>query len=328
MKLTIITEGGLIDGLGHIQRCLAISQAFEETGIKSEFIINGDNSVKEVLKERKFRIVNWLKDRDTVLVSIRKSEIVIVDSYRGDIDFYRKLSLRAGVPVYIDDNKRLGYPQGIVVNSGIHAPSLKYPARDKTTYLLGPQYALLRKPFWEIGEKKINDEVKSIMVTTGGCDPANVMPKIVGCLRTKYPLIKKSIIIGNSFGNIGEIKKQTDKITKLIYFPDAENMKKQMIRSDIAISAGGQTLCELARMGVPTIAFCQAENQRPHLEAWQNEGFIEYAGEVNNLEGRILRAFDQFLSRKERFRRSRKGMELVDGQGTRRIRDALLEYEN
>ena len=130
------------------------------------------------------------------------------------------------------------------------------------------------------------------------------------------------------FDRWNSIKKQTDKTTKLIYFPDAENIKKQMMRSDIAISAGGQTLCELARMGVPTIAFCQAENQRLHLEAWQNEGFIEYAGEVNNLEGRILRVFDRFLSRKERFRRSRKGMELVDGQGTRRIREALLAYEN
>jgi len=328
VKLTIITEGGLIGGLGHIQRCLAMSQAFEEAGIRSEFIVHGDNSIKEVLKERKYRIVNWLKERDKVLASISKSQIVIVDSYLGDIGFYEKLSLRAGVPVYIDDNKRLDYPQGIVVNSGIHARSLKYPSRDHVTYLLGRRYALLRKPFWETGTKKIGDEVKSIMVTTGGCDPANVIPKIMGCLRDKYPLIKKNIIIGNSFGNIDAIKRQADKVTKLIYFPDAAGMKKQMTRSDIAISAGGQTLYEFARMGVPTIAFCQSENQRLGLEAWRNEGFIEYAGGINNLEGRILRVFDRFRSQKERYRRSRKGMELVDGQGARRTREVLLAYEN
>ena len=154
------------------------------------------------------------------------------------------------------------------------------------------------------------------------------MPKIVKFLKVNYPVLRKDIIIGNAFGNIDAIKREVDKNTNLIYFPDTKKTKDIMLRSDIAISSGGQTLYELARVGVPTIAFLQAENQRLNLEAWDKEGFIEYVGGYNNLGKKISQGLDRLPLRKERARRSGIGMRLVDGQGARRTREALLTYEN
>jgi len=328
LKVIIVTEGGEIGGLGHVQRCLAISQAFEEKGIKSKFIVNGDDSIKKVLKEKNCQICNWLKKRNEFFGLAKKVDIVIIDSYLGDISFYKKLSELARVPVYIDDNKRLDYPRGIVVNGGIHARELKYLKKDSIRYLLGNQYAPLRKLFWEVRGRETRDEIESIMVTTGGHDPQNVMPKIVKFLKVNYPVLRKDIIIGNAFGNIDAIKREIDQNTSLIYFPDTKKMKDIMLRSDIAISSGGQTLYEFARVGVPTIAFLQAENQRLNLEAWDKEGFIEYVGGYNNLDKKISQGLDRLLLRKERVKRSGIGMRSVDGQGARRIREALLTYEN
>ena len=167
MKVIIATEGGEIGGLGHIQRCFAISQAFEEKGIKSQFIVNGDDSVKKALKEKNYQICNWLKKRNEFFELAKKVDIVIIDSYLGDISFYKKLSELVRVPVYIDDNKRLDYPRGIVVNGGIHARKLKYLKKDSIRYLLGNQYVPLRKLFWEVRERKTRDGIESIMVTPG-----------------------------------------------------------------------------------------------------------------------------------------------------------------
>lgn len=325
MKLIVITEGGRTGGLGHIQRCLAISQAFEEKGVRSEFIVHGDNSIKEVLKGRKHRIFNWLKERDKVFALIGKTDIVILDSYQAGIGFYKGLSVLARVPVYIDDNKRLDYPRGIVVNGGIHAGRLAYPKRNNIKYLLGHRYAPLRKLFWEVKAREMKDDIESIMVTTGGHDPLNVMPKVVGFLGAHYPDLRKYIIIGNSFNNLDEIRKQADKRTKLIYCPDTRTMKKIMLRSDIAISSGGQTVYELARVGVPTIAFCLAENQRLNLEAWEKQGFVEYAGTYDHFERKISQGLDKLSLKKERARRIRVGMRLIDGQGSRRIVEFLKE---
>ena len=83
--------GGEIGGLGHIQRCFAISQAFEEKGIKSQFIVNGDDSVKKALREKNYQIWNWLKKRNEFFELAKKVDIVIIDSYLGDIGFYKKI---------------------------------------------------------------------------------------------------------------------------------------------------------------------------------------------------------------------------------------------
>ncbi len=55
-----------------------------------------------------------------------------------------------------------------------------------------------------------------------------------------------------------------------------------MLVSDIAISSGGQTLCELARIGTPTIGICCAQNQQQNLECWRDTSFAEYAGWYND----------------------------------------------
>lgn len=328
MKIIIATEGGKIGGLGHIQRCLAISQAFEEKRIKSTFLINGDSSIKKALKGKNYQMSNWLKGKKGFFELVKKFDIAIIDSYLGDINFYQKLSELVKVPVYLDDNRRLDYPRGIVVNGGIHAKNISYPRIKNIRYLLGNRYVPLRKLFWEVNERKINNEIKSIMVTTGGNDPQSVMPKIAKFLKVHYPTLKKNIIIGHAFQNIDEIKKEVDPKISLIYFPDAKKMKEVMLRSDIAISSGGQTLFELARVGVPTIAFRQAENQRLNLEAWDKAGFIEYVGDYNNLERKLSQGLGKFSLKEERVKRIRVGLKLVDGQGARRIREALLTYEN
>ena len=52
--------------------------------------------------------------------------------------------------------------------------------------------------------------------------------------------------------------------------------------SDIAISACGQTLYELAKIGTPTIGVCVADNQQNNIKGWKSIGFLEYAGWYND----------------------------------------------
>jgi len=281
MKVFIITEGGNNTGFGHITRCLSLYQAFEERGIKPKFIINGDNNIEYLLKDVNYQIFNWLDEKSKLFEMVKDADITIIDSYLADSSFYIQVSKLVKLPVNIDDNKRLDSPNGIVVNGNIHAEKLDYPKKDGITYLLGTKYTPLRKKFWEVPEKKIKEKIKSIMVTFGGDDVKNMSPKILAFLNDEYPNLIKNVIIGRAFENIDEIKKCTDKNTNLIYYPDAEKMKRIMLESDIAISACGQTLNEFTRVGVPTIGVCIAENQSGNIKGWGKVGFLEYAGWYN-----------------------------------------------
>ncbi|GAG12579.1 unnamed protein product, partial [marine sediment metagenome] len=226
MKVFIITEGGKNIGFGHITRCLSLYQAFEERGIKPRFIINGDKDIEYLLKDVNYQIFNWLNEKNKLFKKIKDADIAIIDSYLADVSVYNTLSDLIKTPVYVDDNKRLDYPDGVVLNRNIHAETLNYPKKNGITYLLGPRYTPLRKEFWEVPEKKIKENIESIMITFGGDDAKNMTPKILVFLNNNYPNLIKNIIIGKAFQNIDDIKKRADKNTNLIYYPDAEKMKE------------------------------------------------------------------------------------------------------
>ncbi len=327
MKVFIITEGSKNTGFGHITRCLSLYQAFEERGILPEFIINGDNNIEYLLKDVNYQIFNWLDEKSKLFEKVRDADIAIIDSYLADIAIYNTLSELIKLSVYIDDNKRLDYPKGIVVNGSIYAEELNYPYRNGVTYLFGTKYTPLRKEFWEVPKKEIKNKIESIMITFGGDDVKNMTPKILAFLNDKYPNLIKNVIIGRAFQNIDDIKKCTDKNTNLICYPDAEKMKEIMLESDITISACGQTLNELVSVGVPTIGVCIAENQLGNIKGWEKIGFLEYAGWYNkeNILEKIKNVIENLKDSKERKNKSKIAREFIDGKGSSRISIKLLK---
>jgi len=327
MKVFIITEGSKNIGFGHITRCLSLCQAFKDRGILPEFIINGDNNIEYLLKGVNYQIFNWLDKKSKLFEMVKDADVAIIDSYLADISVYNTLSELVKLSVYIDDNKRLSYPKGIVVNGSIYAEELNYPHTNGVTYLLGTKYTPLRKEFWEVPEKKIKEKVESIMITFGGDDAKNMTPKILAFLNDEYPNLIKNVIIGRAFQNINEIKKCTDKNTNLICYPDAEKMKEIMFESDIAISACGQTLNELASVGVPTIGVCIAENQLGNIKGWEKIGFLEHAGwySKGNILEKIKNVIEHLKNSKERKNKFKIARKFIDGEGSLKIIDKIMK---
>lgn len=308
MKLYILTEGGKDIGFGHITRCVSLSQAFEDKDITSEFIVNGDDSILDLLKGKNNQIFNWIKERNKLIEIVRNADVVIIDSYLAEKSLYAKISeLTNGRAVMIDDYNRLEYPKGIVVNPSIYGDILNYPQRDGTLYLLGKDYIILRKEFWVIPEKKINRKIKNVLITFGGIKHSEVTHKIIDYLKDKFDF------------NFYVVDPKKNRL-------NAKEIVNLMLKVDICISGGGQTTYELARIGVPAIGICFAENQRLNLEGWQEKGFIEYIGWYNNPEvlDRLIKGIKKLLFLRERIRRSKIGRDFVDGQGAKRIVNCIF----
>lgn len=326
MKVCIITEGGSKIGFGHLARCKALYEAFKKRGILPEFIIKADDTVADMLANVKYKVIDWLRGKQRISGYIKGASIVIIDSYLADIKFYEKISGLAKKAVYLDDIKRLEYPKGIVINGAIYAEEIDYPERDGVEYLLGIQYFPIRREFRKTPAKKIRRTIGSVMVVFGGNDVRNMTPRVLKLLAARYPHVKKNVVIGKAFGNIAEIKKEADKNTRLAYYPDAASMKSVMSDSDIAVSAGGQTLYELAALGIPTIALTVIDNQVNNMCGWKAAGFIEDIGWWNDKDTlvNLPAALEKFSSPRERIRRSNIGRDLIDGKGAYRIVKALL----
>lgn len=329
MKAVIITEAGTNIGFGHLTRCIALSQKLIEKKIDIEFVVNADVSVLDLMDSNPLHLFNWIKGKQRLFKVIESADIVIIDSYLAELNLYEELYGKVnGKLVIIDDNIRLNYPGGIVINPSIYGDKLNYPGKEHLAYLLGKDYVILRSAFWKIARKSIRKKVESVMVTFGGIDRANVTSLVLEVLNESYPELEKHVIIGKGFSNIATIERLKDKKTRLEYWPDAEKMKNLMLASDVAISAGGQTLYELARVGVATIGVCVADNQQRNVLHLDEAGFINYIGQPGSIgfNRKLCEAVSDLKNTEDRRNRSIIGRKIVDGRGVSRIVEEILKY--
>lgn len=310
MKVFIFTEGGRNIGFGHITRCISLYQAFEERKIMPKLLVNGDSNVKILLNGLNYQIFNWLKKKKETYKLLKEVDIVIIDSYLAELKFYKKISKIVKSPVYIDDNKRLNYPGGIVVNGSIYAKELNYPKEKGIIYFLGNRFLPLRKEFWNIPKKNIYKKVKKIFITLGGSNQSELIAGIVDFFRKNYDFVITIL-------DIKKVKLKTNRIKDL------------MFKNDVCISGGGQTTYELARCGVPTIGICLADNQLANLRKWANIGFLKFIGWYNdkNIFQELEKAL-KITDYDKRIKMSCLGQKYIDGQGAKRVVRGILKSLN
>ena len=328
MKVYILTEGGRGIGFGHITRCFSLYQAFAEKGVEAKFIVTGDTTINKLLEGARYRVFDWLNEKNGLSNMLHDADMAIADSYLADLSTYNTISEKVEIPVYIDDYKRMAYPHGFVVNGSVYAEDLDYPKSEKVTYLLGPKYALLRRAFWDAPEKTKRQKVKNIMITFGGHDRRNMTFAILKFLKEQHPDVIKKVIVSSGFQNREEIEKLRGENVDLIYAPDENRLKEIMVDCDLAVSSGGQTTYELARTGTPAVGISVADNQKRNLEKWQENGFIEFIGgyDDENLLEKLEKSLRLLFSYGERAKRAKNAKGLIDGMGAIRLAVSLLKY--
>lgn len=327
MKIKILTEGGENIGFGHLTRCMSIYQAFQELGLDVELVVNGGGSIEKFMEGTNHRIINWLQT-EKLRPIMEDTDIAVVDSYLAEPEIYKFISNEC-FGVYMDDEKRISYPQGVVVNASVNAEKLQYPEKEGLKYLLGSRYLSLRREFWNCEPVKIRRKPKSILITFGGDDLRNLTPLILKTLEYQFPELKKNVVIGRGFKNIEEIEKLKSGNVNLIYYPDAGEMVETMHRSDLAVSAGGQTLYELARIGLPTLSVAVASNQVQNVKNWEKVGFSKYLGLWidDKLPEKVTKELRGLKGYKIRNQMSAAGKRAVDVDGALRIvKKSLKEY--
>lgn len=329
MHIGILTEGGTQIGFGHVTRCLALAQGLREADpdVNVQLVVNGDASLEEVLKPESIEWIRMDWRNHSGLQNILKNmDAVVVDSYLADAPVYERVAEGVKTVLYVDDNQRLNYPAGIIFNGSIYAQELNYPRRPDRQFLLGTEYTLLRKPFWQTTEKVVRSQIQNVLITFGGDDSKQMTPRVLKLFKESFSGMDKAVVIGKAFQHVEAVQARADAKTRLIFNASVDEMKQLMEESDVAISAGGQTLYELACIGVPTIAVAVADNQTRNIQGWEKQNFIRYAGwwEETDVLARIRRAFDELRDPKIRQTASQIGRKAVTGQGARRVADFLV----
>jgi hypothetical protein len=104
------------------------------------------------------------------------------------------------------------------------------------------------------------------------------------------------------------------------------DLRDRMVSADLAISASGQTLYELARCGTPTIAFCSGPDQIHNLTALAKANVVWNAGNAANSHWArdICAAITALMGdAARRAVMAKAGQALIDGLGVERLVSAI-----
>ena len=320
--LTIATQSS---GLGHLMRCIAISDALKHRGVQTDFIIKSDYNIDLINTYEKY---DWGNELAKIAPRLKEFSTVIVDTINITQDILDEIQNYANKLVFIDDYYRWPHNNRVIIDWTVAAEKQWIRKRtDHSEYLLGTKYAALRSEFWKKNKRYINENIENILITFGGSDNNNLTPKIIKIFRKNFNDITMNIVIGKGYKNTTEIKKLIDKKTKLIIHPGASKMREAMFNCDVAIASGGQTLYELACMGLPTIAIIMIDNQVEDTLGFQKAGFLLNAGWWNHkfFEKKFINLFNSMLSYSSRKKMSIIGQKNVDGQGAVRIAKNIVK---
>lgn len=327
MKVSIITEGFENTGYGHITRCISLYQAFEERNIIPVLFVNGDEKSRSFLSNTNYELIDWLNHPTQLIKKIINSDIVIIDSYYASKEFYENVSKFTKLLLMIDDFLRIDYPSGIILNGTINAESLPYAEKLDTQYLLGPKYIPVRKAFWENQSKKYKNKLETILITFGGQDIRNLTLPVLNAVCDYNSSLKINVVFGNKDGSkLNELKSKYPN-AEFYFSVNDEEMKKLMLESDLAITAAGQTLYELAVTGTPTIAVAVAENQKNNITEWHKTGFLLepiFYNDINCIK-KIIDQIKKLESIRLRKKLGSNGKSKVDGNGSRRVINYLIK---
>lgn len=346
-KLIIRADADTRMGTGHIMRCIALAQAWQDQGGDVTFLSHCDSEAlhQRIINEG-FDFIPIEKPHPdpsdlTQTLNILKRHApcsmphalwFVVDGYHFTPDYQKAIRKNGYRLLVIDDTAHLDhYHADILLNQNIHAPSLRYSCDRDTVKLLGCEYVLLRREFLKYKDWKrdISDKAKKILVTMGGADPGNETLKVIRALNSlDAPGLEVKIVAGPSNPNKEIlVNAMRHAPCAMLCVENASNMTELMAWADIAVTAGGSTCWELAYMGLPGLAIVVAENQRGIAEGLDESGAIINLGMYDeapadhiavSLSG-LIQSSDQCRAMSE------KGMLLVDGRGADRVVEELRQ---
>jgi UDP-2,4-diacetamido-2,4,6-trideoxy-beta-L-altropyranose hydrolase len=326
-------------GTGHLLRCLALAQAWQDAGGQAVLRTGEGTSGLEarfhqegIQVERAGGEPGSPEDAQQTVISARRwrSDWIVLDGYHFS-GRYQQWIKKAGVRLLtLDDYGHAEhYTADLVLNQNLHAVASLYSHRAASTkLLLGPRFALLRREYARrVGWRRVVREVaRKVLVTLGGSDPPNVTLGVVQALQeVRLEGLEAVILIGAANPHRDQLEAAVRNAPAMRLRVNATDMPELLAWADVAVAAGGTTTWELAFMGLPALLVVLADNQRQVVREMAAAGAAGSLGWFETATpDRIARELSDLLADPQRRRQwCQRGQALVDGRGANRVLQRL-----
>ena len=342
LKVAFRVDGHAELGMGHLMRCLALARSIKEKADSDILFITKGNeeTIKRIFSEGhriKSIPIGSSKDEESALaideLKLFKPAVIITDLPYTTADFLKELKKLGRLLVSIDDLALVTFCSDLVTSGYLSAKLKKYKMTNPAAKLfIGADYLMLNKKFEEMNKKrrKIIKNARSTLVTLGGADPANLTAKVVKALCKINKKLKVTLVLGPAYVHNRELLELLNEIKdskpKFVVKSNVKEMTKLMMEADVAITAGGETIYELAATGTPAINISHVEHQSINARELERKGVVINLGLGKDVSEEQISSTVEYLleDNKRRQKMSARGKKLVDGKGAKRVAELIL----
>ena len=331
-------------GVGHLMRCLTLADELKKQNHNTTFICRELKGNLIKLIEHRVLILpvdkdfqsddlylSWLgatQEQDakqTIQVIHDNADLLIVDSYALDEVWHKQLKPHAKKIMVIDDLADREFDCDVLLNQNLASKQGDYQGKvpSDCELLLGCEYALLRPEFAAfrkraLEKRKKTQEIKNILISMGGSDKKNITYNVLQQLNDGFNIV----VVLSSASLHREMIMDYVKGKNIEVIINADNMAELMLDADLAIGAGGSTSWERCCLGLPTLLFVTAENQKVIAENLERLGAVMIVRSLKDDLQMIVSNFDLWRTMSE------KSQAICDGFGVKRIKIWLIKYKN
>lgn len=331
-SLLFRTDASARIGGGHAMRCLALAEAHRVRGGRSMFVMaeGGDLLASRLeasgleLQTIAGRPGSGDDSRETLaLAAGTGAGWIVVDGYALGGEYQRQLASGCRPLLCVDDwGKARPHHARVIVDPNVAATASDYAQGD---LLLGCRYALLRQEFAGVPRSANVAPARAgrFLITFGAADLAGLTLKALqGLGSLEETDWQAKVVAGPANPNLPAIAAAARGLgDRVDLVSSTDRMAELMTWADLAITAGGSTLWELAYCGVPMIAIAGADNQSANVERMNALGLATGLGWHEDVRASTIAAAVRSLRDDGRLRESmtRRGQEAVDGAGCSRV---------
>lgn len=366
MNVVFRVDASIQMGTGHVMRCLTLADALKNRGAECYFICREHSgNLIGLITQRGYHVdalpymdlsqedklqnhnadlahASWLgatqKTDASLCIPIMqalKPDWLIVDHYALDIRWEQVLRPYCKRVMVIDDLADRQHDCDILIDQNylpLYEQRYDHLVPVTTKKLLGPSFILLRDEFSAL-RKKILKRTPSaeayFLINFGGVGNYFLLSKVIEAINI-FQQESFFIVTGKLEAHQFLELRKAISYSKVKIVETTVNIASLMSQSQYAIGACGSTVWERFCLGLNSGLIEMAENQTPLLNYLTKMNLIDNLGNVNSLTTddilKLLQNLD--LTDAKYSHRKTSIMSLIDGKGTQRVVEMILEVAN
>lgn len=288
-------------GTGHIIRCMNLALHLRDSGYECHFLCQKlEGSITSVLRSQGFPVTEVSADIGSILdvfenIRAKSStgiiEIFVLDHYGIDLELEKVIFDRVRKLIVLDDLGNREHFCHILVDYNYRSDytTIYQQLPTFTRRFFGPQFAILRKEFYEIPHSQIRtweNGSSRILVFFGGSDEKGYSLQFLNCLRahnTEFPTgVSWTLLLASSCRHLDEIR-ASEALENVSIEINSENIGRLMASHHLYFGSGGTITWERMHVGLTGVIFTVADNQFQIAKDLDADGFHVHSGHLSSI---------------------------------------------